>query len=1061
MATRETDELLEKDGPSRTQTDLVSGSPVTPSAVRTSRPENALDALPIRSRDRYELLGEHAHGGLGRILRARDRDLGRPLAIKEIKSPDGATVERFVREALITASLEHPAIVPVHEAGRWETGEPFFAMKMVSGRTLKEAVRERKTVAERLSLLPNIIAACDAMAYAHARGIIHRDLKASNVLVGEYGETLVIDWGLAKDLGATHDAPVQRGAVHRVHAEATIAGDVIGTPAFMPPEQARGEDVDARADVYALGALLYYTLTGRPPHQGKDAAEVLARARTVAPRPIEEAAPKVSRDLATIVRKAMATRPDDRYPTAAELVHDLKRFQTGQMVSSHSYSAAEIILRWIRKNRALALATVAFAVLATAGGALFVLREQRLRREAETERARADHETLALLEKRGRDELLEGHPIQAAVYLSDALRRDPGSATLRSLVTQALVPMRAFQRDLVGHEHDITSVAYSPDGDRIVTASTDKTARIWRPRTGELLLTLRGHEKLLDWASWSPDGKLVATAGGDKTVRVWRADTGEQIHSFADPNPYRVYYTPDGTTLVVGDQSGEIRFLDAKTGARLATRKVHDNRIQSVAFRPDGKRMLVGAWDRKVTEWDLATREVVLTVKDHDRDVTSVTYSNDGKQFLSVEEDHYLHVRHADTGARAYTILLPESARFAASTFSPDDSEIVTRAHDGAIRVYHASSGALLLSIDAQAFGKLFSSAVSPDGDEVVTAGLAGSMHVYRLDLARGYRLLDHRDAGRADVHPSIYTPDGAHVITGGSGGRLTSWNAETLAREEQVEVPGNAWSIAANIDGSRVLVAGTAKESLPPRIFATGDGREVAALDHPKFVHNVAGSADGTRFVSASNDGLMRIFDAESGALLGSVQVEKAGRVSAVAFSPDGAELAAAHEDGRLHRYDARTLDELGSIKASSTWIQDVVYSRDGERILTCGRQDHTGRIWSRATGALLATLHGHNDNMMYGSFSPDGRLVATSGMDQVANIWDASTGFLLRSIRGPSYTAAFSPDGAELLTTGASGYAVLWDMRVDTRSPEEIVAYVAERAPWVLVDGRLELKR
>src|SRR5215475_13277011 len=314
-----------------------------------SRVPDAARALPVRDRGRYEFIEEHARGGLGRVWRARDRELNRVVALKEVLPPDATARARFVREALVTARLEHPAIVPVHEAGRWDGGEPFYVMKLVSGRTLADVVKDKRRLADRLSLLSAVIAVADAIAYAHSQGVMHRDLKPANVIVGAYGETVVIDWGLAKDLRA---AEVQAsGPGISGDPTATVAGGVVGTPSFMAPEQARGDRVDERSDVYALGALLYFVLTGQPPHTGASTAEVLRRVRSDRPKPISALEPGVSPDLAAIADKAMAPEAADRYPTAEELVRDLKRFQTGQIVSAHEYSLAQLARRWVRRNR--------------------------------------------------------------------------------------------------------------------------------------------------------------------------------------------------------------------------------------------------------------------------------------------------------------------------------------------------------------------------------------------------------------------------------------------------------------------------------------------------------------------------------------------------------------------------------------------------------------------------------------------------------------------------------------------------------------------------------------
>jgi len=390
---------------------------------------SAAAELEVVDRSRYAIDAELARGGMGRILHAVDRRHGRKVAIKELLSDTPSLRARFRREALITARLQHPAIVPVYEAGTWPGGEPFFAMKMVEGRSLDAVISARGTLEQRMGLLPNVIAVAEAIAYAHERKVIHRDLKPANVLVGDFGETVVIDWGLAKDLGqpelpadgSEHEAvaPSSDQATAVVTLEEvpvgvpgqglTVAGHAMGTPAYMAPEQARGEQADERADVYALGGILYHLLTGRMPYaDSKDGGALVQRKRLDEPptsvATLEAGAP---RDLIAIVAKAMARRPDERYPTAKQLVDDLRRFETGQLVSVHDYSTGELLRRWLRRNRiAVGFATV-LALVVLVGGALAITRVLRERNRAtdalataERERTRAEEQSRIAAEER-------------------------------------------------------------------------------------------------------------------------------------------------------------------------------------------------------------------------------------------------------------------------------------------------------------------------------------------------------------------------------------------------------------------------------------------------------------------------------------------------------------------------------------------------------------------------------------------------------------------------------------------------------------------------------------
>ncbi|HUS64417.1 MAG TPA: serine/threonine-protein kinase, partial [Kofleriaceae bacterium] len=338
----------------------AAGSEGAPVVVRAGA-QGDLAELPSIDPRHYAVGGELARGGMGRILSARDRRLGRAVAIKELLRGDADARVRFEREARITARLQHPAIVSLYEAGRWPGGEPFYVMKLVEGEPLDRKIQDR-SFEERLGLVSHVIAVVDALAYAHGKGVIHRDLKPSNVLIGDHGETVVIDWGLAKELA---DTDPEGAAPAPARGDETVAGAVMGTPAYMPPEQARGAAVGPAADVYALGAILYHVLSGEPLYRGASSDEVLAQVQAAPPRPIAEVEPRVPPDLVTIVDKATARDPDARYPSALELADDLKRFQTGQLVGAHRYTLDQLVRRWLRRHRvAVTVAGVLLALLA-------------------------------------------------------------------------------------------------------------------------------------------------------------------------------------------------------------------------------------------------------------------------------------------------------------------------------------------------------------------------------------------------------------------------------------------------------------------------------------------------------------------------------------------------------------------------------------------------------------------------------------------------------------------------------------------------------------------------
>ncbi len=361
---------------------------INPDAGSNITSADPIVAAKAEYAQRYELREEVGRGGIGRVLLAFDPRLGREVALKELlprfasgksvgpgATPTTGTSRspaevRFLDEARITAQLEHPGIVPVHELGQRADGSIFYAMRMVRGRDMKKALRGRG-LRERLELIPNYLELCHAIAYAHSRGVVHRDLKPDNVMLGEFGETVVLDWGLAKVRGKK-DRRMEVLAdemelLRKSSGTETVMGAPLGTPTYMPPEQAAGklDEIDERSDVYSLGAILYEQLTGRTPHSGSSALEVLERVQKdeiVPPDQLEGEAPP---ELAAICMRALARQPGDRYDSAKLLAEDVRRFQVGGLVRAHSYSMWDLARRWlVRHRRAIAVVSALLTVAA-------------------------------------------------------------------------------------------------------------------------------------------------------------------------------------------------------------------------------------------------------------------------------------------------------------------------------------------------------------------------------------------------------------------------------------------------------------------------------------------------------------------------------------------------------------------------------------------------------------------------------------------------------------------------------------------------------------------------
>ncbi|HZE68089.1 MAG TPA: serine/threonine-protein kinase [Pyrinomonadaceae bacterium] len=325
---------------------------------------------PDFSATKYKVVKEIARGGMGTVYLAEDIELGRQIAIKVLNTPelDSGLARRMVREAKIIARLEHPGIVPVHDVGTLPDGRVFYAMKFVRGSRLDEYAAQVDSIKDRLRKFQ---AVCDAVAFAHAHGVVHRDLKPQNIMIGSFGEVLVLDWGVAKLLPAASseaDTLILPGTNCDVRTDKpidTAHGTVIGTPRYMSPEQSLGEveQLDERSDIYSLGAVLYFLLTRQAPIERKTAGATGQSATTVSIQRPRELNSKISKAAEAICLKAMARSAADRYPSAVEMSADIGRLLDAEPVSAYRENTVERIGRWLGKNRFLVLLVLAYLLM--------------------------------------------------------------------------------------------------------------------------------------------------------------------------------------------------------------------------------------------------------------------------------------------------------------------------------------------------------------------------------------------------------------------------------------------------------------------------------------------------------------------------------------------------------------------------------------------------------------------------------------------------------------------------------------------------------------------------
>ncbi len=578
---------------------------------------------------------------------------------------------------------------------------------------------------------------------------------------------------------------------------------------------------------------------------------------------------------------------------------------------------------------------------------------------------------------------------------------------------------------LEGHTDWVNHAAFSPQGDRIVTASDDNTARLWNADNGELIAVLEGHTGRVYHAAFSPQGDRIVTASGDDTARLWNADDGELIDVLKGHTDWvnHAAFSPQGDRIVTASDDNTARLWNADNGELIAVLEGHTGRVYHAAFSPQGDRIVTASGDDTARLWNADDGELIDVLKGHTDWVNHAAFSPQGDRIVTASDDNTARLWNADNG-ELIAVLEGHTGRVYHAAFSPQGDRIVTASGDDTARLWNADDGELIDVLKGHT-DWVNHAAFSPQGDRIVTASDDNTARLWNADNGELIAVLEGH-TGR--VYHAAFSPQGDRIVTASRDNTARLWNAgdgELIAVLEGHT--GRVYHAAFSPQGDRIV---TASRDNTARLWNADNGELIVVLEgHTSWVYHAAFSPQGDRIVTASRDNTARLWNADNGELIVVLEGHR-NRFYHAAFSPQGDRIVTVSGDDTARLWNADDGELIDVLKGHTDWVNHAAFSPQGDRIVTASG-DNTARLWNADNGELIVVLEGHRNRVSHAAFSPQGDRIVTASGDDTARLWNADNGELIAVLEGHRNRvshAAFSPQGDRIVTASRGKTVRLW---------------------------------
>lgn len=953
--------------------------------------------------DHYRIISRIGSGGMGEVYLAEDERLGRKVAIKRLSpmiASDQSHIDRMQKEARATAALKHPNIVTIYDIGQ-EGSIPFIAMEFIEGETLRERMGLKMPIHEVVSIG---IQVASGLAAAHQAGILHRDIKPENIMIDVRGDVKILDFGIAqlKDpIGSLLDYQFATAVTGR----GTQASVMAGTPGYFSPEQALGEPLDVRTDIFSLGVLLFEMATGHRPVEGETRTEVRQNLLKNEAQPLSKFRRDIPPDFRRIVAKALMNNRAERYQSVTEMLSALNDFsrETGE-----GLDATQRANRMFREY--LSIYAVDKRALIPLTKLYFV------RRHADMERGERGRELL-------RSSLRWG-VMKAGLLMASIL--------LATTIAAAILSVNETWDETIlkdGHTRAVRQLAFSPDGRLLVSVGEDAKVTVWDFARRISLAVFTDHKKIVTSVAFSPDGKWFATGSEDQSVIIWDAVRLEKsaVLSQFEGKIVAVAVSPDGRLLATTTHEppgykGRVTLWKVGEWNKTTEQPVSVSEYGRLIFFHNGQRL---GWTDGHT-FDVNTGQAIHPY--FSGGYNWIARSPRGNQVLVIDGNGDVHlINIADHKLATYSRVHQDSGR--AVDFSPDGRFAATGADD--IILWDAKSMTKLARFEASSI--VWNVAFSPDGRWLVSAHGDSSILVWDVaDRKRAGALNGHGGA----VRGVAFSSDGKLIASAAEDQSIILWNADSGRKVAVLQGPTSRLTGVAFFPDSDRVAASEFRNVVT--LWNKGFWQPPSDLNLTGGLYCVAISPN-SKWIATTNG----IHDTRDGHLLFKFGTTTCPpEMYGVAFSPDGRWLAGASAQHFVVLVDTETWKLRAKIEVSDATFITVSFSPDNKYIVT-GEDEGAVRLWSIEPLHQVAVIGHHTSRIKSVAFSPDGKHVASTGDDNAIRLWDINRPGLVTEIgthTKPVLSVAYAPDGKRIIS-GEHDFSVrlytrhrsLWGYRLD----------------------------